>query len=58
MEYGHWDDERNWKISEMRFALKSHISDIDLRILVDGMMNHYTEIYRMKYFPFVKIVTE
>ncbi|XP_045809554.1 transcription factor TGA1-like isoform X1 [Trifolium pratense] len=48
MEYGHWVDEQNRQISEMRSALNSHISDIELRILVDGMMNHYAEIYRMK----------
>lgn len=48
MEYGHWVDEQNRQISEMRIALNAHISDIELRILVDGMMNHYTEIYRMK----------
>ncbi|CAJ2667776.1 unnamed protein product [Trifolium pratense] len=48
MEYGHWVDEQNRQISEMRNALNSHISDIELRILVDGMMNHYAEIYRMK----------
>lgn len=48
MEYGHWVDEQNRQISEMRNALNSHISDIELRMLVDGMMNHYAEIYRMK----------
>jgi transcription factor TGA len=48
MEYGHWVDEQNRQISEMRNALNSCISDIELRMLVDGMMNHYAEIYRMK----------
>ncbi|KAL5075733.1 hypothetical protein RYX36_014717 [Vicia faba] len=48
MEYGHWVDEQNRQVTEMRIALNAHISDIELRILVDGMMNHYTEIYRMK----------
>ncbi|QCD98687.1 transcription factor TGA [Vigna unguiculata] len=34
--------------SELRSALNAHIGDIELRILVDGMMNHYAEIFRMK----------
>lgn len=48
MEYGQWVDEQNRQITEMRSALNSHIGDIELRILVDGMMNHYAEIFRMK----------
>ncbi|WVZ05505.1 hypothetical protein V8G54_018851 [Vigna mungo] len=48
MEYGHWVNEQNRQITELRTALNAHISDIELRILVDGMMNHYAEIFRMK----------
>ena len=48
MEYGHWVDEQNRQISELRNSLNAHISDIELRMLVDGMMNHYAEIYRME----------
>ncbi|XP_061337428.1 transcription factor TGA4-like [Gastrolobium bilobum] len=48
MEYGHWVEEQNRQILELRSALNSHIGDIELRILVDGIMNHYAEIFRMK----------
>ncbi|BAT86497.1 hypothetical protein VIGAN_04415400 [Vigna angularis var. angularis] len=48
MEYGHWVNEQNRQITELRTALNAHIGDIELRILVDGMMNHYAEIFRMK----------
>ncbi|KAI4345201.1 hypothetical protein L6164_012344 [Bauhinia variegata] len=48
MEYGHWVEEQNRQILEMRTALSSHIGDIELRILVDGIMSHYFELFRMK----------
>ncbi|KAK7379438.1 hypothetical protein VNO80_04899 [Phaseolus coccineus] len=48
MEYGHWVNEQNRQITELRTALNAHIGDMELRILVDGMMNHYAEIFRMK----------
>ncbi|KAJ1394136.1 hypothetical protein SESBI_34439 [Sesbania bispinosa] len=48
MEYGLWVDEQNRQISEVRNALNAHIGDIELRILVDGMMNHYIKIFRLK----------
>ncbi|KAK7311160.1 hypothetical protein RJT34_09112 [Clitoria ternatea] len=48
MEYGHWVNEQNRQISELRNALNAHIGDMELRILVDNMMNHYAEIFRMK----------
>ncbi|KAI4317215.1 hypothetical protein L6164_025105 [Bauhinia variegata] len=48
MEYGNWVEEQNRQIIEMRTALSSHIGDIELRILVDGIMSHYFELYGMK----------
>lgn len=48
MEYGNWVEEQSRRITEMRGALNAHIGDMELRILVDGMMNHYAEIFRMK----------
>ncbi|XP_022741548.1 transcription factor TGA1-like isoform X2 [Durio zibethinus] len=48
MEYGHWIEEQNRQICELRNALNAHISDIELRILVDGGMSHYFELFRMK----------
>ncbi|KAL6220033.1 hypothetical protein ACLB2K_007791 [Fragaria x ananassa] len=48
MEYGHWVDEQNRQISELRTALQAQISDIELRFLVDGGMSHYFELFSMK----------
>lgn len=48
MEYGHWVEEQNRQISELRTALNAHISDIELRILVDSGMSHYFELFRLK----------
>ncbi|XP_057969906.1 transcription factor TGA1 isoform X2 [Malania oleifera] len=48
MEYAHWVEEQNRQIRELRTALHTHISDIELRILVDGGMSHYFELFRMK----------
>ncbi|OIW15096.1 hypothetical protein TanjilG_08583 [Lupinus angustifolius] len=48
MEYGLWVEEQNRQILELRTALNAHIGDIELRILVEGIMNHYSEIFRMK----------
>lgn len=41
-------EEQNRQICELRTALSSHISDIELRILVDNGMTHYFELFRMK----------
>lgn len=48
MEYGHWIEEESRQISELRSALNGHITDIELRILVEGGMNHYYELFRLK----------
>ncbi|XWS41503.1 hypothetical protein CRYUN_Cryun17cG0087300 [Craigia yunnanensis] len=48
MEYGHWMEEQNRQICELRTALNAHISDIELRILVESGMSHYFELFRMK----------
>ncbi|KAF9610790.1 hypothetical protein IFM89_024899 [Coptis chinensis] len=48
MEYGHWVEEQNRQIHELRIALQSHIADLELRILVDSGMNHYNDLFRMK----------
>ncbi|KAI9165609.1 hypothetical protein LWI28_017343 [Acer negundo] len=36
MEYGHWVEEQTRQIDELRDALNAHITDIELRILVEG----------------------
>ncbi|KAL6993110.1 guanine nucleotide-binding protein, alpha-1 subunit tga1 [Sarracenia purpurea var. burkii] len=48
IEYGQWVEEQNRQICELRRALNSDIIDIELRILVDGGMNHYFDLFRMK----------
>ncbi|KAK9727000.1 hypothetical protein RND81_05G251300 [Saponaria officinalis] len=48
MEYARWleDDQRH--MQELRTAVQAHLSDGDLRIIVEGYMNHYDEIFRIK----------
>ncbi|KAK6277415.1 hypothetical protein POUND7_017738 [Theobroma cacao] len=48
MEYGHWVEEQNKQICELRSALQAHITDIELRILVESGLNHYCNLFRMK----------
>ncbi|KAK3230782.1 hypothetical protein Dsin_002663 [Dipteronia sinensis] len=48
MEYGHWVEEQNRQISELRNALQAHITDIELHILVESGLNHYCSLFRMK----------
>ncbi|XP_057824025.1 transcription factor TGA2.2 isoform X1 [Cryptomeria japonica] len=48
MEYSHWVEEQNRQLCELRTALQAHVTDIELRILVEGSMAHYEELFRMK----------
>ncbi|KAJ6990827.1 transcription factor TGA1-like [Populus alba x Populus x berolinensis] len=48
MEYGHWLEEQNRHICDMKTALNTHISDVELRILVERDMSHYFELFRLK----------
>ncbi|KAE8679796.1 Transcription factor TGA3 [Hibiscus syriacus] len=48
MEYAHWVEEQNRQICELRTALQAHVSDIELRILVESGLNHYCNLFRMK----------
>ncbi|XP_044475914.1 transcription factor TGA7-like isoform X2 [Mangifera indica] len=48
MEYGHWVEEQNRQICELRNAMQAHITDVELRILVDCSLNHYYNLFRMK----------
>lgn len=48
MEYGHWVDEQNRQICELRNALNAHINGVELRVLVENGMKHYFELFRMK----------
>ncbi|XP_021716359.1 transcription factor TGA9-like isoform X2 [Chenopodium quinoa] len=48
MEYARWLEDDHRHTSELRAALQAHLSDGDLRIIVDGYINHYDEIFRLK----------
>ncbi|CAH2043383.1 unnamed protein product [Thlaspi arvense] len=48
MEYGHWVEEQNRQICELRTVLHGHVSDVELRLLVETAMKHYFELFRMK----------
>ncbi|KAL3518537.1 hypothetical protein ACH5RR_021126 [Cinchona calisaya] len=48
MEYARWLDDDHKHISELRTALQAHLSDDDLRVIVDGFIAHYDEIFRLK----------
>lgn len=48
MEHGHWVDEQNRQVRELRNALNAHLNDVELRVLVENGMKHYFELFRMK----------
>lgn len=48
MDYARWVEEQNRQICELRSALAAHITDTDLRLLVDNSIAHYDELFRLK----------
>ncbi|KAK4370617.1 hypothetical protein RND71_010092 [Anisodus tanguticus] len=48
MEYSRWLDDDHMHMSELRTALQAHLSDGDLRLIVDGYIAHYDEIFSLK----------
>lgn len=48
MEYARWLDEHQRQINDLRSALSSHVADDDLGLLVDAVMSHYDEVFRLK----------
>ncbi|XP_039010200.1 auxin-induced protein PCNT115-like [Hibiscus syriacus] len=48
MEYMHWIEEQSRQIFDLRTALQAHISDIELRILVESGLNLYCYLSRMR----------
>ncbi|KAL3530398.1 hypothetical protein ACH5RR_009720 [Cinchona calisaya] len=48
MEYARWLDDDHRHMSELRTALQAHLSDGDLRVIVDGYIAHYDEIFHLK----------
>lgn len=48
MDYARWVEESNRQLSELRSALAAHVTDNDLRLLVDNSVAHYDELFRLK----------
>lgn len=48
MEYGHWVEEQNIQISDLRNALQSNVRDMDMSILVERGLKHYADLFAMK----------
>ncbi|GLT48725.1 hypothetical protein SLA2020_223330 [Shorea laevis] len=48
MEYSRWLEDNQRHMSELRTALQAHLLDSDLRVIVDGCITHYDEIFRLK----------
>ncbi|KAJ4846755.1 Transcription factor tga9 [Turnera subulata] len=48
MEYARWLEDDHRHMSELRTGLQAHLSDSDLRVIVDGYISHYDEIFRLK----------
>ncbi|XP_031122868.1 transcription factor TGA9-like isoform X1 [Ipomoea triloba] len=48
MEYARWLEDDHRHMSELRTALQAHLSDDDLRVIIDGYIAHYDEIFRLK----------
>lgn len=48
MEYARWLEDDHRHVTELRAGLQAHLSDTDLRLIVDGYMSHYDEIFQLK----------
>lgn len=48
IDYARWLDEHQRLINNLRTAVNSHVTDSELQLLVDGVMSHYDEIFRLK----------
>ncbi|EFJ18698.1 hypothetical protein SELMODRAFT_419970 [Selaginella moellendorffii] len=41
-------EEHQRQVGELRAGLQAHMADNKLRVLVDGFMSHYDELFRLK----------
>ncbi|KAD5960405.1 hypothetical protein E3N88_11877 [Mikania micrantha] len=48
VEYGRWLEDHNRRITELKGAVSNHAGDGELRIIVDGVVAHYEDIFRIK----------
>ncbi|KAK1390477.1 hypothetical protein POM88_018655 [Heracleum sosnowskyi] len=48
MDYARWLEEHQRLVNDLRSMVNSQLGDAEMRILVDGIMSHYDEIFRLK----------
>ncbi|KAH0972934.1 hypothetical protein GBA52_025090 [Prunus armeniaca] len=48
VEYARWLEEHNRQINELRAAVNSHAGDTELRTVIDNVIAHYDDIFRLK----------
>ncbi|KAF3679441.1 Transcription factor TGA7 [Capsicum annuum] len=48
IEYSHWVEEQQKKNAELRSILQSPVSDLELQLLVENVLSHYFNLFRMK----------
>ncbi|XP_045806710.1 transcription factor TGA9-like isoform X3 [Trifolium pratense] len=48
MEYGRWLEEDNRLLTELRNGLEAGLTDNEMRVMVDGYLCHYDQIFRVK----------
>ncbi|KAJ8750359.1 hypothetical protein K2173_014274 [Erythroxylum novogranatense] len=48
VEYARWLEDDHGHMSELRTGLQAHLSDGDLRVIVDRYISHYDDIFRLK----------
>ncbi|XAR63549.1 hypothetical protein NMG60_11023521 [Bertholletia excelsa] len=48
VEYARWLEEQNRQVNELRSAVNAHASDADLRSIVEGVMAHYEDLFKLK----------
>lgn len=47
-EYRRWQEDKNRKMKELSSALDSHASEPELRTIVEAVLAHYEELFRIK----------
>lgn len=48
IEYGNWVDENHRRNEELRNAFQTNASEVQLRLVVQSVLNHYSDLFRMK----------
>ncbi|RDX78960.1 Transcription factor TGA9 [Mucuna pruriens] len=48
MEYARWLEDDHRHMAELRTGLQAPLSDGELRVIVDGYLSHYDEVFRLK----------